>query len=116
MNRPVTSHEAAIVEWLVDNASVGDVAAYRLRPVAGLSVVGGCACGCRSLDFQLNKAGAKMIADAIAVYPDGQKAGLILWGRDGEIVSLEVYDLHPEASHRMPEIAHLRNWEELYRS
>ena len=33
-----------------------------------------------------------MLADELAVYPDGQRAGLMLWGRDGEILWLEVYD------------------------
>jgi len=37
-------------------------------------------------------AGARIIADALAVYPDGPEAGQILWGREREIVSLEVHD------------------------
>jgi len=53
-----------------------------------------------------------MIADALAVYPDGQQANLILWGRDGEIVWLEVNDLDPRAPHRFPEIPDLRTWEQ----
>jgi hypothetical protein len=53
-----------------------------------------------------------MVADALAVYPDAQQAGLILWGREGEIVWLEVYDCHPEASHRFPLISNMRTWEE----
>jgi hypothetical protein len=52
-----------------------------------------------------------MLADALAVYPDGQTAGLILWGRDGEIVSLEVYDCTPESSPRFPEMSNLCSWE-----
>jgi hypothetical protein len=44
------------------------------------------------------KCGAGIIIDAVAVYSDGQEAGLILWGRKGELVSLEVYDHHPNAS------------------
>ena len=67
-----------------------------------LRAIGRCGCGCSFLDFQDDRHGSKIIADAVALYPDGQRAGLILWGRDGAILSLEVYDFHPGASHRFP--------------
>ena len=111
MSRAITPKEAALVEWLLDHAAIGDITAYR-GPLPELQVVGGCACWCASLDFAERKGGARIIADALAVYPDGLQAGLILWGRSGEIVSLEVYDLHPGASHRVPEIANLRTFEQ----
>ena len=113
MERTVTPIEAAVVGWLLDRAPVGDVTAYRLQPSEGLRVVGGCDCGCSSLDFQSDGArGAGIIADALAVYSDGQQAGLILWGRGDQIVSLEVYDCDPEASHRFPRLSDLRTFEE----
>jgi hypothetical protein len=74
-------------------------------------VLEGCKCGCASLDLQANAwGGAKIIADAFAVDSDGQQAGLILWGRDAEISLLEVYNCHPNASHRFPEITDLRSF------
>jgi hypothetical protein len=87
---------------------------HLLQPVEELRVVGGCDCGWSSLDFRPGAwgAGAAIIADALAVYADGQQAGLILWGREGEIASLEVYDCHPGASHRFPQISNLRTFEE----
>jgi hypothetical protein len=77
-------------------------------------VVHGCNCGCASLNFQpkASAGGAKIIADAVAAYPDGRQAGLILWGRGGKIVWLEVYDFDPGASHRFPEVSNLRTWEQ----
>ena len=109
VDRVIAPNEAAVVRWLLDNATVGDITAYRLHPVEELRVLEGCKCGCASLDFQANAwVGAKIIADAFAVYSDGRQAGLILWGRDGEISFLEVYDCHPNASHRFPEISNLR--------
>jgi hypothetical protein len=84
--RDITAHEAAIIEWLLDHAAVRDVTAYRTNPVTALRVVGGCDCGCSSLDFRTSGRGSEtMLADAVAEYPDKKKAGLILWGRDGEI-------------------------------
>ena len=56
-----------------------------------------------------------MVADELAIYPDGQQAGLILWGRDGKIDWLEVYDFHPQSSHRVPDVSYLCTWDELGR-
>lgn len=109
MDRAIAPNEAAVVRWLLDRAAIGDVTNYRIHPVEELRVVKGCDCGCSSLDFQPKAwSGATIIADASAVYSDGQKAGLILWGRESEIVLLEVYDWHLDASHRFPEISNLR--------
>jgi len=112
--RDITAHEAAIIEWLLDHAAMRDVTAYRKNPITALRVVSGCDCGCSSLDFHSNVSGPKTIlADAVAVYPDKQQAGLILWGRDDENVMLEVYEMHPVAN-RVPEIADLRRYEDLF--
>jgi hypothetical protein len=53
-----------------------------------------------------------MLADELAIYPDGQQAGLILWGLEGEIVMLEVYDSQPGSSHRVPDVSNLCTWED----
>jgi hypothetical protein len=109
IERAISPREAAIVGWLLEHAAVGDVSGYRLRPAEELRVVGGCDCGCCSLEFQPKGWGkAEIVAEAYAVYPDGQQAGLILWGRNRELVLLEVYDCHVGASHRTPEISDLR--------
>jgi len=114
MDRAIAPNEAAVVQWLLDHAPVGDVTAYRIHPVEELRVVSnGCDCGCSSLDFQPRAwGGAAIIADALAEYSDHQQAGLILWGRAGEIVLLEIYDCHPGASRRFPEISNLRTFKE----
>jgi len=53
-----------------------------------------------------------MLADAMAEYPDGHKADLILWGKEGEITWLEVIDYAADDSHRVPEVANLRTYEQ----
>ena len=112
IDRPISANEASIIEWLIEHAPVGDLAAYRSQPREELRVQSACSCGCISVGFQphLYLPGARIIAEALAVYPDDQKAGLILWGKDGRIVSLEVYDCHPKASHRVPAIADLQRY------
>jgi len=113
MDRAITPHETAVVRWLLDHAAMGDVSAYRQHAPEELRVLEGCKCGCSSLDFAPRAwGGAGIIADALAVYPDGLMAGLILWGREGEVVLLEVYECHPGASQRFPQLTDLRTWEQ----
>lgn len=114
-SRNITPREATIIEWLLDHAAMRDVTAYRANPIAALRVVAVCDCGCSSLDFDSKTTGSQvMLADAVAVYPDQKQAGLILWGRDNEIVKLEVYEMDPVAD-RVPDIADLRRYEDLFR-
>ena len=113
--RPVTPEEVTILRWLLDNAGVGDVASYRSRNLDELQVVGACDCGCVSAFFESDPSvRLEMIADAMAVYPDGEQSNLILWGRAGRIAWLEVCDVGPSSAHRMPTTANLRRWEDLY--
>ena len=116
MDRAIFPHEIKVVNWLLDHALV-DVTAYRLQSVEQLRVVGGSRCGCTSLHFKPaeQRIGEKMLADEIAIYPDGQRAGLILWGLEGQIVMLEVYDFQPGSSHRFPNVSNLCTWDELRR-
>jgi hypothetical protein len=116
MDRAIATNEVSVVNWLLDHALV-DVTSYRVRPIEGLRVVGGCGCGCTSLDFKppQQRGRAQRLADELAIYPDGQQAGLILWGQEGDIVLLEVYDFQPGSSHRFPDISDLCTWEDLGR-
>lgn len=116
MDRAISPNEVKVVKWLLDHALV-DVTKYRLQPLEQLRVVGGCGCGCTTLDFKSAEQlrGKTMLADELAVYPDGQRAGLILWGLEGEIVMLEVYDNQPGSSHRFPDESNLCTWEDLGR-
>jgi hypothetical protein len=116
MDRAIFPNEVEVVKWLLDHSSV-DVTAYRHQPVEHLRVVGKCTCGCTSLHFKPLELlrGKKVLADELAIYPDGQQAGLILWGLEGEIVMLEVYDSQPGSSHRVPDVSNLCTWEDLGR-
>lgn len=116
MDRAISPNEVEVVKWLLDHALV-DVTAYRFQPVEQLRIVGGCPCGCTTLHFQPPELlkGKRMLADELAIYPDGQQAGLILWGREGEIVMLEVYDSQLGSSHRFPDVSNLSTWEDLGR-
>jgi hypothetical protein len=116
MERAISLNELKILNWLLDHALI-DVTAYRLHPMEELRVVGRCPCGCASLYFEPEgqRGKVQMLADELAVYPDGQRAGLILWGGDGKVIWLEVYDCEPESSHRVPDVSNLCTWDDLGR-
>ena len=104
MERTVTAHEADVVRWLLEHAPFDDVTPYLRQPLEDLRVYEGCDCGCLSLHFQPPaRRETRMLADALAVYPDGQQANLILWGSGSEITWLEINQFDPRASHRFPE-------------
>jgi hypothetical protein len=113
VDRPATSAEVAVVRWLIDNAPVGDIAAYREQTLDSLRVMGVCDCGCASLHFEPLRGSTTMIADAFVKYPDGARANLILWGREGKIAWLEIND-YPDGSHRTPAAEDLLRWEQMY--
>jgi hypothetical protein len=94
-NRSASADEAAIVSWMLQNASrAGDLS--DLEPsLIGLRVVGRCSCGCPSVDFVVGGQDptASPVANAHGITEDGVDVGLILWERDGQVSALEVYEV-----------------------
>jgi len=94
-DRPASEPEAAIASWMLRNASqAGDLS--DLEPsLIGLRVVGGCSCGCPSVDFVAGgqAAGASPVANAHGTTAEGVAVGVILWERDASVSALEFYEL-----------------------
>ena len=112
-SRSVTKTEYQVVQWLLANARTPAGQAYATS-LGALHVVDQCKCGCVSVDFEANgKAVGEVIADAVAAWPDGSQAGVMLWGCKGRITGLEVYDRTPDAAKRLPTLAVLRTWEQI---
>ena len=110
--RALTKPELEIVQWLLENARMPDSHLVS-NDLDGLRVVDHCDCGCVSIDFEAYEIGAKIIADAVAKWPDRSEAGLILWGRAGRITALEVYEMTTDSAKRLPTTAVLRTWEQI---
>ena len=110
-NRPLSLAEAAIVRWMLQNASrAGDLS--NLEPsVADLRVVGRCSCGCPSVDFMPGgqALGASLIAEAQGVTADGNAVGVLLWARNDELSALEFYDVD-EPARALPLVESLIIW------
>ena len=113
-NRPISEAEIAVVEWLIENASMAGSLAHLREGVRGLRVVGRCHCGCASVEFvdggQAD--GARIIADAIGADSDGRGCGLILWSLEGRISGLEIYEREGDSSKEIPAVATLKRREE----
>jgi hypothetical protein len=75
------------------NAATTPDAAALLEQVPDLHVVGGCSCGCSSVDFKGGgqDAVARIVADAEGTSPEGLSVGVMLWAKHGRISGLEVY-------------------------
>ena len=93
--RPLTSDEEGVVLGLL---RLGQQPIPAAGERASWRVVGRCECGCASFDLQPNARGASILADGYGRTPAGVEVGVILWGRDGAPISLEVYMLGTETS------------------
>ena len=113
-NRPISDRERAVVAWLLANAPVNAPLEHLLPRVPELRVVGRCDCGCASVDFEVDgqSGGSHPIADAYAASSTGLKCGLILWGRDGAITGLEIYEMDLGTTRELPSIDKLRTWDQ----
>jgi hypothetical protein len=54
-----------------------------------------------------------ILAEAFALWPDGAKVGVILWGAEGRLLGIELYELDPGLD-RFPTVQVLRRWEDYF--
>ena len=117
-DRRITSDELEVVRWLLANGDTNGASRFRAESLEGAAVFAACSCGCTSLNFLPDEEtrGSSIVAEAVAVWPDGVRAGVMLWAQPDRISSIEVYDMHPDASHRQVTADVLRRWEEYYQA
>ena len=110
IKRLASPEERRLVEWLLRNAATTADAASFLAQVPDLHVVGGCSCGCPSVDFKIGgqDAVASIIADAEGTSPEGLPVGVILWAKHDRISGLEVYPFEDTQHFGMPDLKTLR--------
>jgi hypothetical protein len=124
--RRPTVEELDVVRWLLANAPMRDVSGYSAEHLADARVASSCTCGCASIRFVSDEGGgvvesgttglrsSAVLAEAFTHWPDGARAGVMLWGREGKLLSIELYELGSEASRRFPTVEVLRRWEEWF--
>ncbi len=65
-----------------------------------------------SIDFEspLGPGTGTRVADAIGKTPDGGDVGILVWGDDLHVRSLEIYDLDVASSRRLPDPDSIKPW------
>ena len=89
--RELTLKERQVVEWLIANRKP-EIPDF-LAQVDSVKVIGGCPCGCPSLDFETDEDKSKkevIVADVVGASPEGVLCSLILWSRGNQLSGVEV--------------------------
>jgi hypothetical protein len=109
--RPLAIEEQDLIDALLGAA--GAAAGRYLGQLATVEVVGGCGCGCPSIDLFAPSRGGESSASPLviadAVTPDGIQVGVILWVRGGSLSGLEVHPWDGARSVRLPRSETLTN-------
>ena len=102
--RPLAVDEHDLIEALLGAVRSG-VGRY-IAQLDSLEVVGGCRCGCPSIDLAVAsgaaEASARPLILADAESPEGVAVGVILWIRDDRLSGLEVHSWSGSGAIRLP--------------
>lgn len=116
INRELSLEEQTLLKWLIENG-MPEAAAY-VAHIPSLRVVGGCECGCPTVDLALDGRRASLtgphhiLADFLGTTPEGVSVGVILHARGDQISELEIYSLTgTEAKFGLPTIDSLHSFE-----
>lgn len=93
--RPIRQEEVDVIRATLERAPARPVDPDALESIPTLTVVGRCACGCASVDFDEppSEHRSKPVGDGIGRTRRGGQVGVIVWGRQDAITGLEIYDL-----------------------
>jgi hypothetical protein len=109
--RPLSEGEHDLIEALLGALRSG-VGRY-IGQLESVEVVGGCGCGCPSIDLKLDAKGSdgppKPLILADAESPEGVPVGVILWSRGGRLSGLEVHPWDGSDFIRLPGAETLSN-------
>jgi len=91
--RPISGIEAAVIQRALEAAATDPSALELASQISQLRVIGGCGCGCASVEFRQPTQGqsAVIVADAEATTHSGEQIGLLVWAIEGQLSGLEVY-------------------------
>src|SRR5574341_1355123 len=95
INRRISDREIAVIRAALGGARVPGAEALVEPSLENLQVVGGCACGCASVEFARSEESVPsvVVADGIGTTDAGGMVGVLVWGEGGRLTGLEIYDL-----------------------
>jgi len=109
-DRELTTEEVRLVRWMLEH-STPDAGSF-VDQLPRLRVVSRCACGCASIDFSIDGAGAEpggmQILSDYFFGNDSNLCGVFVFAIRGNLAGLEVYGLSAAAPSALPEPHDLR--------
>lgn len=102
--RYASAEERTVVRWMLEHAAREPGPGELIATVDRLEIAERCDCGCPSVEFvkEGQGAGAQILADATGRSNDGEPFSVILWGKEGKISGLEVFDYDGGAHFPLP--------------
>lgn len=95
-SRPLSSEELGLLRWVLEHG--GEVAQLFLPQLEGIRAVRWCDCGCPSIQLltELNAPRAErsignIVCDVFGTTPENEKAGILLFQKEGRLDLLEIY-------------------------
>ena len=112
--RALTDEERLLATWMLEHGE--PEALSFLSQVAHASVVGGCKCGCASIDFavdgHLPPLGGLQILGDYLFGSEADLSGVFIFAKGGVLAGLEVYGLASDAPSSLPHPSSLRSFNE----
>ncbi len=90
--RAITPAELAVLRRAVQVGSIAEADVPSLDGAESLQVVGRCACGCASVDFQRLRPGhlPGLVADASGETGTGERVDVLVFASEGQFTGLEI--------------------------
>ena len=98
-NRPINDDEVRVIGAALQRCAEIPEASALVPTLPNLRVVGGCECGCASVDFAITTPEQRRpIADGLGILTNGECVGVIVWGTPDAVTGLEIYDMSASAT------------------
>ena len=113
-NRPINEDEIRVIRTALERCAEIPEAPALAPTLSSLRVVGGCQCGCASVDFAVvTPEQHQPIADGLGILTDGERVGVIVWGTPDAVAGLEIYDMSASATGLLlSQLQSIISWEE----
>jgi len=98
-NRPINDDEVRVIRAALERCAEIPEAPVLVPTLSKLRVVGGCECGCASVDFAVATPEQRQpIAEGLGILANGEHVGVIIWGTPDGVTGLEIYDMSASAT------------------
>lgn len=112
-SRPLSRHEHSLAQWMLEHGEPAGISFLAQLP--SIRVVSRCACGCGSIDFEVDsrdspEAGLRVLGDFVI---GDSSYGAFIFERGGVLAGIELYAMATDPPDNLPAPELLRDWSEL---